>query len=197
MQTISKIEKAEIIIKRSKFISLLIPIDEISEVSKYLEWVKKEYKGANHYCYAYKIEAFEKCSDDGEPSKTAGIPILNVLKREQLDHVLCIVVRYFGGIKLGASGLIHAYQDSTKLICQNAEKVNWKLGYHIHISFSYEKQKRIDYLLKDLNIFQKEFNEQISYIFEIDELSWNDLKNQLDDCMIQVLKKTWIRKLKN
>ena len=103
-----------IIINKSKFIALIYYIDNINEINNLLDKVKKEYKDATHYCYAYILDNSEKANDDGEPTGTAGLPILNVLKKENLNHVLCIVVRYFGGIKLGAGGLIRAYSNATK-----------------------------------------------------------------------------------
>ena len=97
----------------------------------------------------------EKASDDGEPSGTAGIPILNVLKKEGLQNVLCIVVRYFGGIKLGAGGLVRAYSKACKegLIITNLEK-----GYLIEIEFEYNKIKDIDYLIDDALVINKNFD---------------------------------------
>ena len=76
------------------------------------ELTKKEYKDSTHICYAYIINSSEKCSDDGEPNGTAGLPILNILKKNNLTNVLAIVIRYFGGIKLGAGGLLRAYSDA-------------------------------------------------------------------------------------
>ena len=84
-----------IIIKNSRFICLIYQIDDVSKVDNYLENAKKKYKDATHYCYAYIIGNNSKCSDDGEPSGTAGIPMLQVLKKNNLNNVLCIVIRYF------------------------------------------------------------------------------------------------------
>ena len=99
----------EIIINKSRFICLTCNIADVNEVNKKLEEIKNKYKDATHYCYAYIIGGMEKANDDGEPSGTAGVPILNVLQKEGLKNVLCVVVRYFGGIKLGAGGLTRAY----------------------------------------------------------------------------------------
>ena len=82
-----------IIINKSKFIALTYHIDSIDEIKEKIEEVKKKYKDATHYCYAYILDNFEKANDNGEPSGTAGLPILNVLKKENLNHVLCVVVR--------------------------------------------------------------------------------------------------------
>lgn len=104
--------KNEIIIKNSKFITLTYHINEIENVKIILDNIKKEYKKATHYCYAYKVNNLEKAYDDGEPKGTAGLPILNVLNKNGLNNVLCIVIRYFGGTKLGHGGLIRAYTKS-------------------------------------------------------------------------------------
>ena len=112
MKTITEIKTNEIIIHKSKFITIITPINSKEEITKILNKVKKEYKDATHYCFAYIIDSEEKCDDNGEPSGTAGLPILKVLKINNLTNVLCLVVRYFGGIKLGAGGLIRAYSTS-------------------------------------------------------------------------------------
>ena len=103
-------------IKKSKFIACLFLVTEEDEVDEYLKQIKLDYPGATHYCYAYIIGANQKCSDDHEPHGTAGAPILNVLIKRKLDYVLCVVVRYFGGIKLGAGGLVRAYSNATSQV---------------------------------------------------------------------------------
>ena len=112
VKTIRTQTEYEIVINKSRFIGILCPVSDVEEVSLYLEEAKELYPGATHYCYAYIIDAFKKASDDGEPSKTAGMPMLNVLEKNGLDHVLAIVIRYFGGVKLGAGGLVRAYSQS-------------------------------------------------------------------------------------
>ena len=101
-------------IKKSKFIAYYYQIDTIEEVKEILENLKKEHKKARHIPYAYKIDNNIKKSDDKEPSGTSGMPILNIIEKNNLNHVLIAVVRYFGGIKLGAGGLIRAYGNTAK-----------------------------------------------------------------------------------
>jgi len=99
-------------VKHSTFITYLLPADEVKTVKQELETIKAEHPGANHHCYAYVLgdnQEIQKADDDGEPSQTAGIPILEVFKKNAITNVLCVVVRYFGGVKLGAGGLIRAY----------------------------------------------------------------------------------------
>lgn len=102
----------ELEINKSRFIAYKLELSSLDQVKPFLEMLKKEHKKARHVCYAYVYKnevVSEKCSDDGEPGGTAGYPILNVIKKKNLNNVLVAVVRYFGGIKLGAGGLTRAY----------------------------------------------------------------------------------------
>ncbi len=153
-------------IKKSKFYVLLYKIDNESDIDKYLKEAKDNYKDATHYCYAYKVKASKKCSDDGEPSGTAGLPILDVLDKKNIDNVLCIVVRYFGGIKLGAGGLIRAYANSVKEALDNNLIVELIDGLEIKLEVNYEDKKDIEYLFRD-NIKEANYLDKISYILRI------------------------------
>ena len=99
-------------IKKSKFYAFNFEVDNLDEVKNILENLKKEHKKAKHIVYAYKIDNFEKKCDDGEPSGTAGLPLYNIINKKDLNHILIVVVRYFGGIKLGAGGLLRAYNQA-------------------------------------------------------------------------------------
>ena len=114
MYTIDKPYENLIEIKKSKFISYAFPVDNQVEVLDILQKLRKEHKEATHVCFAYVLNSpnLEKASDDGEPDGTAGKPILDVIKKNNLHDILVIVVRYFGGIKLGAGGLVRAYSTS-------------------------------------------------------------------------------------
>lgn len=184
----------EIVIQKSKFITKLIKIDNIDSISSILNHITTEYKGATHYCYAYIFDNIKRFSDNGEPSGTAGMPILNVLEKENLNHILCIVIRYFGGIKLGAGGLVRAY---TKTVTKALEKCILKdlvKAKKIHISFSYSKIKEIDYVLKNLIILEKVFNEEIEYTFisTIDNVQKLCLKLNSIVSRIEILEELWI-----
>ena len=176
-----------IIINKSKFIALTYHVDNIDEISKKIEEVKKIYKDATHYCYAYILDNFEKASDDGEPSGTAGLPILNVLKKENLNHVLCVVVRYFGGIKLGASGLIRAYSNATKEVIITKK---FNKGYLIKINIDYNNIKQIDYQLYNSVIVKKNFDENPYYIVKI-------TKNNLEKLNLkyEIIKNIYVEEL--
>lgn len=99
-------------VKKSKFVSYYYDVDNINEVDIILDKLRKEHKKAVHFPYAYKINSLVKKSDDKEPSGTAGLPIYNILEKNQLNNRLIIVVRYFGGTKLGTGGLFRAYSKS-------------------------------------------------------------------------------------
>lgn len=163
MYTIRNNVKNELIIKNSKFITLLIKINSIEEVEKYLNQAKIDYPKATHYVYAYILNNIKKASDDKEPSNTAGAPILNVLEKEQINKVLVIVIRYFGGIKLGAGGLLRAYTKSITEPLKNTELIELLPGKRIVIEANYEDEKQLDYMLKNSQILSQEFSEKIKY----------------------------------
>ena len=158
-----------ILIKKSKFITKLYNINDSSEIDNTLSKLKKEYDDATHICYAYIANGKEKCSDDGEPSGTAGLPILNILKKNNLTNILAVVIRYFGGIKLGAGGLTRAYSNCVNDSLKLTDVIELQYGYLIEIEFNYDQVKLIDYMLNNKKIINKEYNDNIIYKFYINE----------------------------
>ena len=134
----------EQIIRNSRFITRLVKITKKDEVEDILNNVKKEYPKATHYCYAYIVNDYKKASDDGEPGGTAGMPILNVLEKEDMTSVIAIVVRYFGGIKLGAGGLVRAYSSSVRDTLKKADKILLIEGVQIKITIPYDRQNELN-----------------------------------------------------
>lgn len=189
MKTINEISTNEIVIKNSRFIAILFPIDENSNIQELLNNVKIDYPKATHYCYAYVTENYQKSSDDGEPGGTAGIPMLNVLLKENMINVLAVVIRYFGGIKLGASGLVRAYTKSVKEALENANVISVKRGYRVKMVVSYNEQKNLDYTLKKYEIINKEYKEMITYevLIPIDEI------NILSNCQYEIINEEYIK----
>lgn len=161
------------IINKSKFITKLYFINSLNEIDNILNEVSKEYKDATHVCFAYILNGKEKCSDNGEPSGTAGMPILNVLKKNNLDNILAIVIRYFGGIKLGAGGLVRAYSNSITNALNLTEIISLTFGYLVELEFAYDQIKLVDYILNDKKIISKEYNSNIIYKFYLDENELN------------------------
>lgn len=193
MKTISEKITNELIIKNSKFITIIYPITSIENIQGLIDETKLVYPKATHYCYAYIINDIKRSSDDKEPSGTAGTPMLNVLTKENYTNILVITVRYFGGIKLGAGGLVRAYSKSVKEALNIATTIDLELGYRVQITASYSKQKELDYLLKNALIIKKEYQEKIEYEVLISKDSIQ-LLNNYDH---QILKEEYIPKINN
>lgn len=144
--------------KGSKFLSFLYPVSSVDEVKEYLTQLKKKYYDATHHCYAYIIgydkETF-RMNDDGEPSSTAGKPIYGQLQSNDLTNVLLVVVRYFGGTKLGVSGLIKAYKESSAECIALAQIVEKQVKNKYNIYFAYEDMNVVMNILKQNNAEQK------------------------------------------
>lgn len=177
MKTITKKEIFKLTIKNSKFIGIIIPLDDITKLKDNLLEIKDEYKNATHYCYAYRLINNFGYSDDLEPNKTAGLPIYNVLEQNDLVNVLLVVIRYFGGIKLGTGGLIRAYSEISHETVNKACKVTLIDGYLTTITFTYSLEKRIDYLLKNSQIIKKEYANDCTYQVLTTKDTLQELKN--------------------
>ena len=152
MKTINESSYAEIVEKKSKFIANVFPVNSKEEAENRINEMKKKYYDARHNCYGYIVDNFEKCSDDGEPSKTAGAPILDILKKKNLQNILVVVTRYFGGILLGTGGLVRAYSKAAQDAIDKLEIVNKIKGIKYKIFVNYENQKDALYWCKKLNI---------------------------------------------
>lgn len=167
MKIVKDITINEIIIKKSKFISTLKRVNSNEEASNYLKEIKKKYYDATHNCYAYLIgDNFEiqKQSDDGEPSKTAGFPILDVLKNNEITNTICIVTRYFGGIKLGTGGLVKAYQSSCIEVIKKASFVKKTLVENWIVITPYEYLGVMEqYLRCNTNIIKIDYTNNIYF----------------------------------
>ena len=180
----------EQIIKNSRFITRLVKITKKDEVEDILNNVKKEYPKATHYCYAYIVNDYKKASDDGEPGGTAGMPILNVLEKEDMTSVIAIVVRYFGGIKLGAGGLVRAYSSSVRDTLKKADKILLIEGVQIKITIPYDRQNELNYILKDSEIVDKTFTDKVTYIINCSK----EMSKKLHQYNTIIIKETYIEK---
>ncbi len=174
MYTIKENINNELIINKSRFITYIYKINKEDEVKNILDSLKKEYKDATHHCYSYILGNIKRFNDDGEPSHTAGMPILNVLENKKLDNVLAVVIRYFGGIKLGAGGLVRAYTNSVSEAINKGTIIPILKEYKIRIEFSYEDIDNINYYLKDYKIKYKEFDYNVIYEFIYNEDNYPD-----------------------
>lgn len=185
MYTIVNDIKNEIIINKSKFICVYKKVYNEEDALKYIANIKDEYKDATHYCYSYIIDNTKRFNDDGEPGGTAGMPILNVLENNELNYIVCVVIRYFGGIKLGAGGLVRAYSKSAAECLKTTSIKEIVSGKNIKIIFNYDKVKLIDSTLKDIEIKDKIFNQNITYIFNISNIKLNKIKEILNSNVIE------------
>ncbi|MDD4031857.1 MAG: YigZ family protein [Bacteroidales bacterium] len=147
--------------KGSRFLAFAYPVQSEAEIKKHLEEIKKQYFDARHHCYAYKLGLkgdLSRANDDGEPSGTAGKPILGQIDSFGVTHVLVIVVRYFGGVLLGTGGLVEAYKEAAADALRQAEIVTRLVYDSCEISFPYEQMNEVMRLIKDagLNLIKME-----------------------------------------
>jgi len=164
--------------KGSKFIAKAFPVENEHQLKEILEKLRKEYYDARHHCYAYRFDPEEeqyRSNDDGEPSGTAGKPILNQLLSRELINVLVVVVRYFGGTKLGVSGLINAYKSATNDALENAKIVKRFIYREIEVRFEYPFMNSVMRLVKEENINILEQNFDLNCVIKI-QIKKNDLE---------------------
>lgn len=167
----------EIVINKSKFISVMIPISFDIEVKEILKELNKEFPKATHYCYAYRVNGKEKSSDDGEPAGTAGRPMLEFLINNELENILVVVIRYFGGIKLGAGGLLRAYVDGCRSVYSVSKiyKVERHHVYQIIVDYKYYDAIR-NYLVHEEGTIQEtEYLEDIKINYLAPSINKDDL----------------------
>lgn len=160
----------EIDIKKSRFICYLYPLMDPQDFPPLLQALKKEHYKANHHCSAYivgKQKEIQKMSDDGEPSGTAGVPMLEVLKKQDLTYIAAVVVRYFGGIKLGAGGLIRAYSDAVSEALKQANIIQNIDQQIIQITFDYHQVDSFQYFLTNstlpLTVLDTQYTDKVTF----------------------------------
>lgn len=165
MKKIRDLIENQIIINKSKFITTLIRVDSIEEVNTQLSLIRKKYYDASHNCYAYVLgenAEVQKCSDDGEPSKTAGFPILDVLQKQKVTNILCVVTRYFGGILLGSGGLIRAYSKSASDALINAKFYKLEKLVKLELELNYPDYNSLTNILSSTTILDTIFNVDVT-----------------------------------
>jgi uncharacterized YigZ family protein len=163
--TTIKSEVRDVLLKEkgSKFIGFAFPINNEKELKTALEGLKIEHPKATHHCYAFRIgingENY-RANDDGEPSGSAGLPIYNQLLAHNLTNILVVIIRYYGGTKLGVSGLVKAYKESTKMTLEEAEIITKELETELEIHFKFSQQNVIFSLLNKFNAKVLDFDAQ-------------------------------------
>ena len=183
-KTIARLSEAVYTEKRSKFLAFAIPVDSVDEVKTYVDAYQKKYYDARHVCYAYMIGADRtafRANDNGEPSGTAGKPILGQINSNLLTNILIIVVRYFGGIKLGTSGLIVAYRTAAAEAIANAEFLEKTVDEEISFAFEYPFMNDVMRIVKyeEPSIVAQSYDTDCLMTLRIRRSKMNRLKEKL------------------
>ena len=180
-KTINQNISAEIVEKKSKFIANVFYVETVEEAEEKVKEIKKKYFDARHNCFAYSVFTKDgivnRFSDDGEPSGTAGGPMLNILNGKELTNVVVIVTRYFGGILLGTGGLIRAYTGATQEALGKLEDVYKDLGLEAKLITTYPELEKLKYYLKQnqIEITSTEYNETVEVFVDITEEKYNNI----------------------
>ncbi|WP_410503992.1 IMPACT family protein [Flavobacterium sp. I3-2] len=156
--------------KNSKFYGYAFPIESEDEVKPILEQIKKEHYTARHWCYAYQIgtsKIYFRANDDGEPNNSAGMPIYGQIQSFEVTNVLVVVVRYFGGIKLGVGGLVQAYKTGAQMALELADIEERTIDIHFIVSFDYKNMNKVMRVIKEKNVKLIEQKMEMSCEFEI------------------------------
>ena len=178
-KTINKNISAEIVEKKSKFIANIFYVETVEEAEEKVKEIKKRYFDARHNCYAFSVFTKEgivnRFSDDGEPSGTAGGPMLNILNSRGLTNLVVVVTRYFGGILLGTGGLVRAYTGATQEALGNLEEVYKDLGLEAKFVVAYPELEKLKYYLKQnqIDITNMQYNETVEVFVDITEEKYN------------------------
>lgn len=143
--------------KNSKFFGVAFPVSSEEEAKEYLEKIKKKHHSARHWCYAWQLGKEEeelqyRANDDGEPSNSAGMPIYGQIQSFGVTNILIVVVRYFGGVKLGVGGLIHAYKTAAKMALEASDIVEKTIDFQYEISFDYPEMNKVMRIIKENNL---------------------------------------------
>lgn len=186
IKTVHKGGNAEIIEKKSRFIGEIFPVKSEEEAMEILEQVKKKYWDARHHCWAYVIgddRIQERLSDDGEPSGTAGKPILEVIRGQQVCNLLVVVTRYFGGTLLGTGGLVRAYTEAAKQALSASTIITRTTGYKLRIETDYTGLGKIQYLLgqRKIPIVGSEYAEQVAITIYVSEEAEKEIVHQITE----------------
>ena len=205
MKTITNNTKAELTEKRSKFISNLYYIESVEEAENKIKEIKKKYNDARHNCFAYRVceknTIIERASDDGEPSGTAGAPMLNLLLKSDLVNCLVVVTRYFGGILLGTGGLVRAYTEAARQATEQANMADIQTGEEATITLKYDKLGEFQHYCQknDINIVDIQYGENIDCKIQItyeqkQRILQETVRKQYNIQNIEVTKEIYIKK---
>lgn len=198
-KTIDGDVSAEIVEKKSKFIANIFYIESVEQAEVKIKELKKKYFDARHNCFAFSVYTKEgivnRFSDDGEPSSTAGAPMLNIITSQNLTNILIVVTRYFGGILLGTGGLVRAYTGATLEALNKTEKIDKDIGLEVKYEVAYSDIEKIKYYMKqnNINIIDINYTQNIELIVEITDEKLKNLEFSQKDLNFTVLKQTIIK----
>ncbi|WP_239750346.1 YigZ family protein [Mammaliicoccus sp. H-M34] len=170
--TIKSAHETEIVINKSRFIASIYPAETEEEAKAFIQSKKKEHHDATHNCSSYIIGPtmlIQKANDDGEPSGTAGVPMLEVLKKQQLHNVVVVVTRYFGGIKLGAGGLIRAYGSAVSQVIKEIGRIILLEAIPFEITLDYDQTGRFEHELQqtDFQLVDTSYTDKVTYTINV------------------------------
>ena len=184
-RTIKKPDSITFTERRSEFIAYLCPVHTNDEAVAFINEIKSLHRKATHNVYAYILRDnnITRYSDDGEPQGTAGVPVLDILQKNELTDICCVVTRYFGGILLGGGGLIRAYSTSAKLAVENAEIMDMCECYRISFSMDYNLYSKVAYFLPQYEVkeLSSKFEDNIFLELLVKEEHFEPLKAKLTD----------------
>ena len=192
-KTIAYDIESEIVEKKSRFITNIFYVESEQEAEQKIKEIRKKYFDAKHHCFAYNIydenQIISRFSDDGEPSGTAGSPMLNILNAENIKNVVVIVTRYFGGILLGTGGLLRAYTGGLQDAISKTQIVNKDLGLIVNFDVAYSDFEKLKYYFKNegINIINEEYGQEVKVHFEITEEKYKHIINKKEEVNFKIL----------
>lgn len=170
--TIKQAHSIENVISKSRFIAYIKPVSTENEAKAFIDEIKTKHKDATHNCSAYTVGPemnIQKANDDGEPSGTAGIPMLEILKKQEIHNVCVVVTRYFGGIKLGAGGLIRAYSGAVRDVIYDIGRVELREAIPVTVTLDYDQTGKFEYELASTTFLLREqfYTDKVSYQIDV------------------------------
>ena len=185
MKSIRETVQTEIIIQKSRFINYLIPVQSVKEAMKQLSQIKQNHPTATHHCYAYIIgqsAQLQKYDDDGEPSRTAGLPMLDVLIKQDITDIIAITIRYFGGIKLGASGLVRAYSSSVSKSLKIAIPAILARFMIVKLLIPFSEIGHVEHFIRsNYKLIETKYTEYVEYLVEIEESNYTAFTSSITE----------------
>ena len=192
MRTVGKECVIEFEEKKSKFIGYIKPVSTKEEAEKFIDTIKLKHKDATHNCSAYKVtdngQEYFKVDDDGEPKGTAGKPMGDIITYMEAENLAVVATRYFGGIKLGAGGLVRAYAKTAKLAIQEAGIVDYVKKTNFFLDFGYEKTAEVEQIIykNGDEILEKGYHDRVTYKVSLSDESIKELKEKKDITIIDI-----------